>query len=96
MEPICPRTLSAARPILIESQPDTGQPSADRGASTPADGPLDGLLARRTMSRTHLPASPVTLPACSEGSFGNLLHRVDLSFFEALPSFSSHHAEGAP
>lgn len=95
MEPIRSGTSPPARERLAASHMDAGQPSVDQGASAPAGGPLDGLPARRTASRAQLPPSPANVPAFSEGSFGDLLHEVDLSFFEALPSFSTPHAETA-
>jgi len=81
MEPIRSRTPVPARERLAASHVDAGQSSADQGTSAPAVGPLDGLPARRTASRTQLPPSPANVPAFSEGSFGDLLHEVDLSFF---------------
>ncbi len=55
MDPIRSRTPSPARELLSGPQPDGVQPTADRGVSPPAGGPLDGLPARRTMSQTRLP-----------------------------------------
>ena len=96
MEPIRSRTSPPARARLAASHVDAGQPSADQGTSAPAVGPLDGLPARRTASRTQIPPSPANVPAFSEGSFGDLLQQMDLSFFEAFPSFNTQHAEAAP
>lgn len=63
MDPIRSRTPSPARELLPGPQPDGVEPTADRGVSPPAGGPLDGLPARRTMSRTRLPSPPAPLPA---------------------------------
>ncbi|WP_217265265.1 hypothetical protein, partial [Xanthomonas axonopodis] len=71
MDPIRPRTPSPGRELLAGPQPDRVQPTADGGGSPPAGSPLDGLPARRTMSRTRLPSPPAPLPACSAGSFSD-------------------------
>ncbi|WP_372497531.1 type III secretion system effector avirulence protein AvrBs3 [Xanthomonas citri] len=65
MDPIRSRTPSPACELLPGPQPDGVEPTADRGVSPPAGGPLDGLPARRTMSRTRLPSPPAPLPAFS-------------------------------
>ncbi|MGV7167999.1 hypothetical protein ACWA5V_21330, partial [Xanthomonas citri pv. rhynchosiae] len=101
MDPIRSRTPSPARELLPEPQPDGVEPTADRGVSPPAGGPLDGLPARRTMSRTRLPSPPASLPAFSAGSFSDLLRQFDpslfnTSLFDSLPAFGAHHTEAAP
>ncbi|MGZ1569423.1 avirulence protein [Xanthomonas citri pv. viticola] len=100
MDPIRSRTPSPARELLPGPQPDGVQPTADRGVSPPAGGPLDGLPARRTMSRTRLPSPPAPLPAFSAGSFSDLLRQFDpslfnTSLFDSLPPFGAHHTEAA-
>ncbi len=55
MDPIRPRRPSPARELLPGPQPDRVQPTADRGGSA-CWRPLDGLPARRTVSRTRLPS----------------------------------------
>ncbi|MGV7205961.1 avirulence protein [Xanthomonas citri] len=101
MDPIRSRTPSPARELLPGPQPDGVEPTADRGVSPPAGGPLDGLPARRTMSRTRLPSPPAPLPAFSAGSFSDLLRQFDpslfnTSLFDSLPPFGAHHTEAAP
>ena len=95
MKPIRSRTPQPAREPLAGSHLDAVQPSADQGASTPASAPLDGLPARRTVSRGHLPPSPARLSALSTNSFDDLHHQVDLSQFKVLPSFGAEHAQAA-
>ncbi|XBO54434.1 TAL effector repeat-containing protein (plasmid) [Xanthomonas euvesicatoria] len=100
MDPIRSRTPSPARELLPGPQPDGVQPTADRGVSPPAGGPLDGLPARRTMSRTRLPSPPAPSPAFSAGSFSDLLRQFDpslfnTSLFDSLPPFGAHHTEAA-
>ncbi|MGN5603148.1 TAL effector repeat-containing protein, partial [Xanthomonas citri pv. mangiferaeindicae] len=100
MDPIRSRTPSPARELLPGPQPDRVQPTADRGVSPPAGGPLDGLPARRTMSRTRLPSPPAPLPAFSAGSFSDLLRQFDpslfnTSLFDSLPPFGTPHTEAA-
>jgi len=100
MDPIRSRTPSPARELLPGPQPDRVQPTADRGVSPPAGGPLDGLPARRTMSRTRLPSPPAPSPAFSAGSFSDLLRQFDpslfnTSLFDSLPPFGAHHTEAA-
>ncbi|KOR41942.1 avirulence protein, partial [Xanthomonas oryzae] len=82
-------------------QPDRVQPTADRGVSAPAGSPLDGLPARRTMSRTPLPSPPAPLPAFSAGSFSDLLRQfdpslLDTSLFDSMPAVGTPHTEAAP
>ncbi|QSQ60479.1 type III secretion system effector avirulence protein AvrBs3 [Xanthomonas translucens] len=100
MDPIRSRTPSPARELQAGSQPDAVQPIADRLVSPPAGSPLDGLPARRTMSRTQLPSPPASVPAFSAGSFSDLLRQVDsslfdASFFDSMPAFGAHHAQAA-
>ncbi|MCT8318909.1 Avirulence protein AvrBs3, partial [Xanthomonas translucens pv. undulosa] len=81
-------------------QPDGVQPTADPRVSPPAGSPLDGLPARRTMSRTQLPPPSASGPAFSAGSFSDLLRQVDSSLFNAslfdsMPAFGAHHAQAA-
>ncbi|CEF36596.1 TAL effector repeat-containing protein [Xanthomonas citri] len=100
MDPIRSRTPSPARELLPGPQPDGVQPTADRGVSPPAGGPLDGLPARRTISRTRLPSPPAPSPAFSAGSFSDLLRQFDpslfnTSLFDSLPPFGAHHTEAA-
>ncbi|SCB03383.1 type III secretion system effector avirulence protein AvrBs3 [Xanthomonas translucens] len=100
MDPIRSRTPSPARELQAGSQPDAVQPIADRLVSPPAGSPLDGLPARRTMSRTQLPSPPASVPAFSAGSFSDLLRQVDSSLFDAslfdsMPAFGAHHAQVA-
>ncbi|UKA44684.1 type III secretion system effector avirulence protein AvrBs3 [Xanthomonas campestris] len=100
MDPIRSRTPSPARELLSGPQPDGVQPTADRGVSPPAGGPLDGLPARRTMSQTRLPPPPAPMPAFSAGSFSDLLRQFDpslfnTSLFDSLPPFGAHHTEAA-
>ncbi|WP_372166911.1 type III secretion system effector avirulence protein AvrBs3 [Xanthomonas axonopodis] len=100
MDPIRSRTPSPACELLPGPQPDGVEPTADRGVSPPAGGPLDGLPARRTMSRTRLPSPPAPLPAFSAGSFSDLLRQFDpslfnTSLFDSLPPFGAHHTEAA-
>ncbi|QDI05572.1 avirulence protein [Xanthomonas cerealis pv. cerealis] len=100
MDPIRSRTPIPARELQAGAQPDGVQPTADRGGSPPAGSPLDGLPARRTMSRTQLPPPPASVPAFSAGSFGDLLRQVDSSLFDAslfdsMPAFGAHHAAAA-
>ncbi|MQS40392.1 TAL effector repeat-containing protein [Xanthomonas translucens pv. translucens] len=100
MDPIRSRTPSPARELQAGSQPDGVQPTADRRVSPPAGSPLDGLPARRTMSRTQLPPPPASVPAFSAGSFSDLLRQVDsslfdASFFDSMPAFGAHHAQAA-
>ncbi|MEB2100744.1 TAL effector repeat-containing protein, partial [Xanthomonas campestris pv. campestris] len=100
MDPIRSRTPSPARELLSGPQPDGVQPTADRGVSPPAGGPLDGLPARRTMSRTRLPSPPAPSPAFSADSFSDLLRQFDpslfnTSLFDSLPPFGAHHTEAA-
>ncbi|RBC22568.1 avirulence protein, partial [Xanthomonas oryzae pv. oryzae] len=82
MDPIRSRTPSPARELLPGPQPDRVQPTADRGGAPPAGGPLDGLPARRTMSRTRLPSPPAPSPAFSAGSFSDLLRQFDPSLLD--------------
>ncbi|QEO26304.1 type III secretion system effector avirulence protein AvrBs3 [Xanthomonas translucens] len=100
MDPIRSRTPSPARELQAGSQPDAVQPIADRLVSPAAGSPLDGLPARRTMSRTQLPSPPASVPAFSAGSFSDLLRQVDsslfdASFFDSMPAFGAHHAQAA-
>ncbi|MFN6507281.1 TAL effector repeat-containing protein [Xanthomonas translucens] len=100
MDPIRSRTPIPSRELLAGSQPDGVQPTADRRVSPPAGSPLDGLPARRTMSRTQLPSPPASVPAFSAGSFSDLLRQVDsslfdASFFDSMPAFGAHHAQAA-
>ena len=100
MDPIRSRTPIPARELLPGPQPDRVQPTADRGVSPPAGGPLDGLPARRTMSRTRLPSPPAPSPAFSADSFSDLLRQFDpslfnTSLFDSLPPFGAHHTEAA-
>ncbi|QSQ59838.1 type III secretion system effector avirulence protein AvrBs3 [Xanthomonas translucens] len=100
MDPIRSRTPSPARELQAGSQSDAVQPIADRLVSPPAGSPLDGLPARRTMSRTQLPSPPASVPAFSAGSFSDLLRQVDsslfdASFFDSMPAFGAHHAQAA-
>ncbi|MGV1110408.1 hypothetical protein ACTAYL_19550, partial [Xanthomonas translucens pv. undulosa] len=102
MEPIRSRTPSTARELQAGSQPDAVQPIADRLVSTPASSPLDGLPARRMVSRTSPPPSPARSPAFSAGSLSGLLRQqIDPSLFagspfDSLPSFGAARAESAP
>ncbi|MGW8346744.1 type III secretion system effector avirulence protein AvrBs3 (plasmid) [Xanthomonas axonopodis pv. khayae] len=101
MDPIRSRTPSPARELLHGPQPDGVEPTADRGVSPPAGGPLDGLPARRTMSRTRLPSPPAPLPAFSAGSFSDLLRQfdpslLDTSLFDSMPAVGTPHTEAAP
>ncbi|KAF1689247.1 avirulence protein, partial [Pseudoxanthomonas jiangsuensis] len=101
MDPIRSRTPSPARELLPGPQPDGVQPTADRGVSPPAGGPLDGLPARRTMSRTRLPSPPAPLPAFSAGSFSDLFRQFDPSLFnnslfDSKPPGGTPHTEAAP
>ena len=95
MEPIRSRTPSPACVRPVRSQQDPVQPSEGQGVSAHVGGPLDRLPARSTVSRNRLSLSPARLPAFSSGNFGDLLHEVDISFFEALPSLNISHAEAA-
>ncbi|QTK36799.1 TAL effector repeat-containing protein [Xanthomonas citri pv. glycines CFBP 2526] len=100
MDPIRSRTPSPARELLPGPQPDRVQPTADRGVSPPAGGPLDGLPARRTMSRTRLPSPPAPSPAFSAGSFSDLLRQsdpslLDTSIFDSMPAVGTPHTEAA-
>uniref|UniRef100_UPI003DA0C807 type III secretion system effector avirulence protein AvrBs3 n=1 Tax=Xanthomonas oryzae TaxID=347 RepID=UPI003DA0C807 len=101
MDPIRPRRPSPARELLPGPQPDRVQPTADRGASAPAGSPLDGLPARRTMSRTRLPSPPAPSPAFSAGSFSDLLRPfdpslLDTSLFDSMPAVGTPHTAAAP
>ncbi|AUI90612.1 type III secretion system effector avirulence protein AvrBs3 [Xanthomonas oryzae] len=101
MDPIRPRAPSPARELLPGPQPDRVQPTADRGVSAPAGSPLDGLHARRTMSRTRLPSPPAPLPVFSAGSFSDLLRQfdpslLDTSLFDSMPAVGTPHTEAAP
>ncbi|MGW8346611.1 type III secretion system effector avirulence protein AvrBs3 (plasmid) [Xanthomonas axonopodis pv. khayae] len=101
MDPIRSRTPSPARELLPGPQPDGVEPTADRGVSPPAGGPLDGLPAPRTMSRTRLPSPPAPLPAFSAGSFSDLLRQfdpslLDTSLFDSMPAVGTPHTEAAP
>ncbi|ASK99008.1 avirulence protein (plasmid) [Xanthomonas citri pv. vignicola] len=101
MDPIRSRTPSPARELLPGPQPDGVEPTADRGVSPPAGGPLDGLPARRTMSRTRLPSPPAPLPAFSAGSFSDLLRQfdpslLDTSLFDSMPAVGTPHTAAAP
>nr|QVE48141.1 transcriptional activator-like effector protein [Xanthomonas phaseoli pv. manihotis] len=102
MDPIRPRTPSPAHELLAGPQPDRvqPQPTADRGGAPPAGSPLDGLPARRTMSRTRLPSPPAPLPAFSAGSFSDLLRQfdpslLDTSLFNSMSAFGAPHTEAA-
>ncbi|KKY04738.1 hypothetical protein NY67_23475, partial [Xanthomonas citri pv. fuscans] len=102
MDPIRPRTPSPAHELLAGPQPDRvqPQPTADRGGAPPAGSPLDGLPARRTMSRTRLPSPPAPLPAFSAGSFSDLLRQfdpslLDTSLFDSMSAFGAPHTEAA-
>ncbi|WDJ95836.1 type III secretion system effector avirulence protein AvrBs3 [Xanthomonas campestris] len=101
MDPIRSRTPIPARELLPGPQPDRVQPTADRGVSPPAGGPLDGLPARRTMSQTRLPRPPAPMPAFSAGSFSDLLRQfdpslLDTSLFDSVSAFGAPHTEAAP
>ncbi|WDK34297.1 TAL effector repeat-containing protein [Xanthomonas campestris pv. campestris] len=101
MDPIRSRTPIPARELLPGPQPDRVQPTADRGVSPPAGGPLDGLPARRTMSQTRLPPPPAPMPAFSAGSFSDLLRQfdpslLDTSLFDSVSAFGAPHTEAAP
>ncbi|WP_428942325.1 type III secretion system effector avirulence protein AvrBs3 [Xanthomonas oryzae] len=101
MDPIRPRRPSPARELLPGPQPDRVQPTADRGASAPAGSPLDGLPARRTMSRTRLTSPPAPSPAFSAGSFSDLLRPfdpslLDTSLFDSMPAVGTPHTAAAP
>ncbi|KOR41945.1 avirulence protein [Xanthomonas oryzae] len=101
MDPIRPRRPSPARELLPGPQPDGVQPTADRGVSAPAGSPLDGLPARRTMSRTRLPSPPAPSPAFSAGSFSDLLRPfdpslLDTSLFDSMPAVGTPHTAAAP
>ncbi|MGS0538572.1 type III secretion system effector avirulence protein AvrBs3 [Xanthomonas oryzae] len=101
MDPIRPRRPSPARELLPGPQPDRVQPTADRGVSAPAGGPLDGLPARRTMSRTRLPSPPAPSPAFSAGSFSDLLRPfdpslLDTSLLDSMPAVGTPHTAAAP
>ncbi|MFB9115035.1 hypothetical protein QSH31_020995 [Xanthomonas arboricola pv. corylina] len=101
MDPIRSRTPIPARELLPGPQPDRVQPTADRGVSPPAGGPLDGLPARRTMSQTRLPSPPAPMPAFSAGSFSDLLRQfdpslLDTSLFDSVSAFGAPHTEAAP
>ncbi|MCT8370602.1 TAL effector repeat-containing protein, partial [Xanthomonas citri pv. anacardii] len=103
MDPIRPRTSSPADELLAGPQPDRvqPQPTADRGGAPPAGSPLDGLPARRTMSRTRLPSPPAPLPAFSAGSFSDLLCQfdpllLDTLLFDSMSAFGAPHTEAAP
>ncbi|MBV6816145.1 TAL effector repeat-containing protein, partial [Xanthomonas axonopodis pv. passiflorae] len=102
MDPIRPPTPSPAHELLAGPQPDRvqPQPTADRGGAPPAGSPLDGLPARRTMSRTRLPSPPAPLPAFSAGSFSDLLRQfdpslLDTSLFDSMSAFGAPHTEAA-
>ncbi|RBE64182.1 avirulence protein, partial [Xanthomonas oryzae pv. oryzae] len=101
MDPIRSRTPSPAREPLPGPQPDRVQPTADRGVSAPAGSPLDGLPARRTVSRTRLPSPPAPLPAFSAGSSTDRLRPFDpslpdTSLFDSMPAVGTPHTEAAP
>ncbi|WP_353849387.1 type III secretion system effector avirulence protein AvrBs3 [Xanthomonas oryzae] len=101
MDPIRPRRPSPARELLPGPQPDRVQPTADRGVSAPAGSPLDGLPARRTMSRTRLPSPPAPSPAFSAGSFSDLLRQfdpslLDTSLLDSMPAVGTPHTAAAP
>nr|AAW59491.1 Avr/Pth13 [Xanthomonas oryzae pv. oryzicola] len=101
MDPIRPRRPSPARELLPGPQPDRVQPTADRGGAPPAGGPLDGLPARRTVSRTRLPSPPAPSPAFSAGSFSDLLRPFDpslpdTSLFDSMPAVGTPHTAAAP
>ncbi|RBK65098.1 Avirulence protein AvrBs3, partial [Xanthomonas oryzae pv. oryzae] len=101
MDPIRSRTPSPARELLPGPQPDRIQPTADRGGAPPAGGPLDGLPARRTMSRTRLPSPPAPSPAFSAGSFSDLLRQfdpslLDTSLLDSMPAVGTPHTAAAP
>ncbi|MGS0573695.1 type III secretion system effector avirulence protein AvrBs3 [Xanthomonas oryzae] len=101
MDPIRPRRPSPAREPLPGPQPDGVQPTADRGVSAPAGSPLDGLPARRTVSRTRLPSPPAPSPAFSAGSFSDLLRQfdpslLDTSLFDSMPAVGTPHTAAAP
>ncbi|QIF24507.1 hypothetical protein G6N84_03880 [Xanthomonas oryzae pv. oryzae] len=101
MDPIRSRTPSPARELLPGPQPDRVQPTADRGGAPPAGGPLDGLPARRTMSRTRLPSPPAPSPAFSAGSFSDLLRQfdpslLDTSLLDSMPAVGTPHTAAAP
>nr|WP_212589767.1 type III secretion system effector avirulence protein AvrBs3 [Xanthomonas oryzae] len=96
MDPIRSRTPSPARELLPGPQPDRVQPTADRGGAPPAGGPLDGLPARRTMSRTRLPSPPAPSPAFPAGSFSDLLRQVDTSLLDSMPAVGTPHTAAAP
>ncbi|AJQ86074.1 type III secretion system effector avirulence protein AvrBs3 [Xanthomonas oryzae] len=101
MDPIRPRRPSPARELLPGPQPDRVQPTADRGVSAPAGSPLDGLPARRTMSRTRLPSPPAPSPAFSAGSFSDLLRPfdpslLDTSLLDSMPAVGTPHTAAAP
>ncbi|KOR41242.1 hypothetical protein ADT27_19330, partial [Xanthomonas oryzae] len=101
MDPIRPRRPSPARELLPGPQPDGVQPTADRGVSAPAGSPLDGLPARRTMSRTRLPSPPAPSPAFSAGSFSDLLRPfdpslLDTSLLDSMPAVGTPHTAAAP
>ncbi|RBE74025.1 avirulence protein, partial [Xanthomonas oryzae pv. oryzae] len=101
MDPIRSRTPSPARELLPGPQPDRVQPTADRGGAPPAGGPLDGLPARRTMSRTRLPSPPAPSPAFSAGSFSDPLRQfdpslLDTSLFDSMPAVGTPHTAAAP
>ncbi|QSQ45261.1 avirulence protein [Xanthomonas translucens pv. translucens] len=92
MEPIRSRTPSPARELQAGSQPDAVQPIADRLVSTPARSPLDGLPARRMVSRTSPPPSPARSPSFSAGSLSDLLRQeIDPSLFAGSPVELSKH-----
>ncbi|RBD67666.1 avirulence protein, partial [Xanthomonas oryzae pv. oryzae] len=59
-------------------------------------GPLDGLPARRTMSRTRLPSPPAPSPAFPAGSFSDLLRQVDTSLLDSMPAVGTPHTAAAP
>ncbi|WDJ02060.1 TAL effector repeat-containing protein [Xanthomonas campestris] len=101
MDPIRSRTPSPALPPQTGPQSDGIQPSADRSVFMPAGGPLDGLPARPTMSRTRLPSPPAPMPAFSAGSFSDLLRQfdpslLDTSLFDSVSAFGAPHTEAAP
>ncbi|WDN39563.1 type III secretion system effector avirulence protein AvrBs3 [Xanthomonas oryzae] len=101
MDPIRSRTPSPARELLPGPQPDRVQPTADRGGTPPAGGPLDGLPVRRTMSRTRLPSPPAPSPAFSAGSFSDLLRQfdpslLDTSLLDSMPAVGTPHTAAAP
>ncbi|MGV7168018.1 type III secretion system effector avirulence protein AvrBs3, partial [Xanthomonas citri pv. rhynchosiae] len=101
MDPIRPRTPSPARELLAVPQPDRVQPTAGPEVSPPAGSPLDGLPARRTMSRTRLPSPPAPSPSFSAGSFSDLLRQfdpslLDTSLFDSMPAVGTPHAAAAP